>query len=157
VFGCVAAAGTPEPDGFNGTTRTELGALRYLCVATPAFARHWFGDGFTSEAVALAPAVVNDRRPLARFLSTRLDMVGPFPHHSLPQPLDCIGAGVAYGLAPELAVRAALERGVLVDLLPGATLDLALAWHAWNIDTPFTHALTEQVVQTARRLLVPAE
>ncbi|MGZ3183988.1 MAG: ArgP/LysG family DNA-binding transcriptional regulator [Telluria sp.] len=154
VFGCVAPAEARAPDGFNGTTATPLGALRYRCVATPAFARHWFGDGFSAEAVALAPAVTDEARLLARFLAAELGVTSAFPHHTLPPPVDAIGAGVAYGLAPELAVRAALAQGTLLDLKPDAVLDVALVWHAWNIDTPFTHAVSEQVVATARRLLV---
>jgi len=157
AFGCVAAADAGGRDGAHGTSSTALGTLRYVCVATPAFARHWFGDGFSADAVRLAPAAQRDPRLLARFLAQHLALEGAFPHHSLTGALDAIHAGVAYGLQPEPAVRAALAHGALADLLPGHTLDLALVWRAWNVDTPFLHALTEQIVAAARRLLVPPQ
>jgi LysR family transcriptional regulator (chromosome initiation inhibitor) len=38
-------------------------------------------------------------------------------------------------------------------LLPGRYIDVELDWHAWELDTPLTHALTEQIIGTARRYL----
>jgi len=33
-------------------------------------------------------------------------------------------------------------------------VDVALNWHAWKLDTPFTRILSEQLVATARRVLL---
>jgi LysR family transcriptional regulator (chromosome initiation inhibitor) len=157
VFGCVAgedAAGGSEAAA--GTSVSALGRMRYVCVAAPAFAGHWFGDGFSAEAVALAPAVVSERKLLARYLAQQWGIVAPFPHHTLPvsAALDgCIGGGVAYGLMPALQAGAALAAGSLVELAPGTSYELALYWHAWNIETPFTLALSEHIIATARRCL----
>jgi LysR family transcriptional regulator (chromosome initiation inhibitor) len=57
-------------------------------------------------------------------------------------------------LLPYLQAAQGLAQGALVDLLPGRYIDVELDWHAWELDTPFTHALTEQIVGTARRYLV---
>ena len=158
--GAVYAAVAAEPDGplepANGTTSTALGTLRYLCVATPSFAGHWFGDGLSIEAARLAPAVVSERNYLARFLARELDLTGPFPHHTLPvSPAmqGCITGGLAYGLMPEQQARALMATDQLIDLQAGASFDVALAWHAWNIDTAFTRTLSEHIVETARRNL----
>lgn len=162
VFGCIAsdvAPGTGTGTGSGGASVTPLGTLRYVCVATPVFAGHWFGDGFSAEAVALAPAVTSDRQLLARFLAGRLAVTGPFPHHTIPDMAAlhaCIADGMAYGLMPQRQVAAALAAERLVDLLPGQTLEVPLSWHAWNLDTPFTRLLTEQVVGAARAYLEPA-
>jgi LysR family transcriptional regulator (chromosome initiation inhibitor) len=51
-------------------------------------------------------------------------------------------------------VAGALADERLVDLAPGRHADVALNWHAWNLDTPFTRALSEQVVATAQRHLL---
>ena len=60
-------------------------------------------------------------------------------------------------MAPHLQCAAQLEAGTLVDLAPGLVLDVPLIWHMWDIQTPFTRALSEQVIATARRwLLQPA-
>ncbi len=157
VFGCIAASSSGMPETANGTTSRLLGVMRHVCVATPHFAAHWFGDGFSAEAARLAPAVMSESRLLAQFNARELDLHGPFPHHTMPVSgaLDaCIMSGVAYGLMPEVQALRYLTSGQLVDLLPDRTEDVALYWHSWNIDTPFTRALTEQVVDTARKTLL---
>ncbi|MES2149994.1 MAG: ArgP/LysG family DNA-binding transcriptional regulator [Pseudomonadota bacterium] len=157
VFACVAAQGEAGgTDPANGTTASALGVQRYLCVATPVFAGHWFGDGFTAAAVALAPAVDSERQLLSRFLVQQFGAVGVFPQHCLPvasAQAGCILAGVAYGLLPEAQAEEGLAAGRLVTLGPDSGYELSLAWHAWNIDTPFTRALSEHIIATARRHL----
>jgi LysR family transcriptional regulator (chromosome initiation inhibitor) len=154
VFGCVAAA---TGEGAQGTAITPLGMMRYTCVSTPAFARHWFGDGFSAEAVALAPALVSERNLLARYLAQRFGTGIAYPRHTVPLASAlkaCVLAGAGYGLVPELMALGPLSTGQLVELVPGDTFALSLNWHAWNIDTPFTRTLTEQVIETARHTLL---
>ncbi len=156
VFGCVAAESGTALDAAAATSVTPLGTLRYVCVATPVFAGHWFGDGFSAEAVQLAPAVVGQHGLLARFLAEQLSMREPFPHHTLPVETarrSCVQDGLAYGLMPQRLAAPALATDRLVDLLPGSTLDVPLSWHAWTLDTPFTKLLSEQIVKSARDYL----
>ncbi|MCC7645812.1 MULTISPECIES: ArgP/LysG family DNA-binding transcriptional regulator [unclassified Janthinobacterium] len=156
VFGCVAAESGTAIDAAAATSVTPLGTLRYVCVATPVFAGHWFGDGFIAEAVQLAPAVVGQHGLLARFLAEQLSMREPFPHHTLPVEAarrGCVQDGLAYGLMPQRLAAQALATDRLVDLLPGSTLDVALSWHSWTLDTPFTKLLSEQIVKSARDYL----
>lgn len=155
VFACVAADG--GADVANGTGATPLGLMRYVCVATPAFAAHWFGDGFSKEAAKLAPAVMCTRGLLARYLGRRLGLSASFPRHVLPSAtalMDSVRMGVAYGLVPELMALQMVADGDLVELDPGQTQDLALAWHAWHVETPFARALSEEVIAAARRHLL---
>jgi LysR family transcriptional regulator (chromosome initiation inhibitor) len=156
VFGCVAAASDTPGLSASGAATTALGAMRYVCVASPAFAKHWFGDGFLAEALPLAPAVTHDHELTARFIATELGVYKPFPHHTLPISTalnDLLLGGLAYGLLPYLQAAQGLSQGLLVDLMPGRYLDVQLNWHAWELDTPFTRSLSEQVVTTARRYL----
>lgn len=156
VFGCVAAESGTALDAAAATSVTPLGMLRYVCVATPVFAGHWFGDGFSAEAVQLAPAVVGQHGLLTRFLAEKLSMREPFPHHTLPVETarrGCVQDGLAYGLMPQRLAAPALATERLVDLLPGSTLDVPLSWHAWTLDTPFTKLLSEQIVKSARDYL----
>ncbi len=157
VFGCIAAGTDALADEVAGTTVTALGLMRYVCVATPMFAGHWFGDGFSAEAVQLAPAAVSDRRLLERFLHQQFALVAHFPHHTIPASTalnEAIEGGMAYGLMPLLQVQGALASQRLLDLTPGRCLDLPLQWHAWTLDTPFTKLLSEQIVGSARRVLL---
>ena len=156
VFGCIAAAEEQPSPHANGPEITPLGKLRYVCVATPLFAGHWFGDGFSADAVQLAPAVVGQHSLLARFLAEQLDLHAPFPHHRLPVAAArraCIEDGLAYGLMPQRLAAPSLATDRLLDLAPGSTVDVPLHWHAWSLDTPFTKLLSEQIVRSARAWL----
>ena len=46
--------------------------------------------------------------------------------------------------------------GTLIDLAPGDWLDVPLVWHMWDIQTPFTHALSDNLIATARKWLIQA-
>ncbi|HEX8403165.1 MAG TPA: ArgP/LysG family DNA-binding transcriptional regulator [Duganella sp.] len=161
VFGSIAAAQGPgDGDGghaASGPEVTPLGKMRYVCVATPLFAGHWFGDGFSVEAARLAPAVVCDGDMMGEFLRDVLNMDGPYPRHTMPLSAassECVHGSLSYGLMPLAQVSKALADGRLVDLAPGRHVDVALNWHAWNLDTPFTRALSEQIIVTGRRYLL---
>jgi LysR family transcriptional regulator (chromosome initiation inhibitor) len=157
VFGCVAAAQEHAAPHVSGPDVTPLGAMRHVCVATPAFAAHWFGDGFSAEAARLAPAVASDTDMMGGFLQQVLDLKGAYPRHLMPLSAatsECLYGSLAYGLMPLMQVSRALAEDRLVDLAPGRHVDVALNWHAWNLDTPFTRALSEQIVTTARRFLI---
>ncbi|MET3134574.1 LysR family transcriptional regulator (chromosome initiation inhibitor) [Oxalobacteraceae bacterium GrIS 1.11] len=155
VFACV----TSETALVAGTTATPLGVMRYVCAAAPAFARRWFGAGFTPDAVLRAPALIFNRRDTLhrRYLAHRLGMAQAFPHHALGSSEGFVRfmvAGFAYGMVPLLQVQAELASGTLLDLTPGDGLDVALIWHAWDIQTPLTRTLSESVIDTARLRLL---
>jgi len=60
--GTVMGAVTSEAEPVAGCSVSSLGVLEYHAMAAPAFARRWFGDGVTAEALAAAPFVDFDRR-----------------------------------------------------------------------------------------------
>jgi LysR family transcriptional regulator (chromosome initiation inhibitor) len=153
VVACVSTA----TEAVAGTSMTPLGAMRYHCVAAPAFARTWLPDGLTAAAVARAPALVfNGSDTLhARFLRQQ-GLPATFPSHSFPSSegfVRFIEAGHGYGMVPWLQAGAALQAGTLVDVAPGAFIDVALVWHRWNIQTELTRALSEHVIAAAARVL----
>ncbi|KAB8041193.1 ArgP/LysG family DNA-binding transcriptional regulator [Janthinobacterium aquaticum] len=155
VFGCIASDDAAA-DTATAASVTALGSLHYVCVATPQFAGHWFGDGLRREALQLAPAVISQHGLLARFLREQLAFNETFPHHTLPEQTahrSCITDGLAYGLLPQRLAAQALASDRLVDLAPGHTLELPLSWHAWTLDTPYTRLLSEQIIRTAQQYL----
>lgn len=154
VFACV----TSETAHVAGTTATPLGLMRYHCLASPTFAARWFADGLTADAVQQAPALDFNRKDalMARFIAQTTGYQGRYPHHSYASSegfVRFLEAGFAYGMAPQLQCAAQLAAGTLVDLAPGQVMDVPLIWHMWDIQTPFTRALADQVVATARRWL----
>lgn len=155
VFACV----TSETAQVAGTISMPLGVMRYFCVATPNFAARWFPDGVTSNAVQQAPALNFDRKDAlqARYIAQRTGYTGQYPHHSFSSSdgyVRFIEAGLGYGMLPLLQCDRQLEAGTLVDLTPGHYLDVPLIWHMWDIQTPFTRALSENVIATARKWLL---
>lgn len=157
VIGCV----TSETAQVPGTTATPLGAMRYLCVASPEFAARWFPDGMTTQTVQRAPVLNFDRKDMlqTRFIARHLGYTGRYPHHALSSSdgfVRFIEAGFGYGMLPTLQCDPQLQAGKLVDLAPGQWLDVPLVWHMWDIQTPFTRALSEHLVTTARKWLLQA-
>lgn len=154
VFGCV----TSETAQVPGTTATPLGAMRYLCVAAPEFAARWFPDGMTVQNVQHAPVMTFDRKDMlqTRFIARHTGYSGRYPHHALASSdgyVRFVEAGFGYGMLPTLQCERQLQEGKLLDLAPGKWLDVPLLWHAWDIQTPFTRALSDSLVSTARKWL----
>ncbi|MES2741198.1 MAG: LysR family transcriptional regulator ArgP [Pseudomonadota bacterium] len=154
VFACVTSA----TDSVAGTSATALGVMPYVCVAAPDFAAHWFGTGFTASGAMRAPAIIFDRKDRLheRYLLQRLGVAERHPRHSLGSSeafVRFIEAGFAYGMVPLLQAQAGLASGRLLDLTPGDGLDVPLVWHAWDIQTPLTRALTQHIVAGARGAL----
>lgn len=154
VFACVANS----EERIAGTERVALGSMRYICLASPAFAARWFPDGLTAAAVQRAPGVRFDQDDLLheRYLAQRLGFTGSFPHHMVGSAegfVRFVESGFAYGMAPYLQVREMLAAGRVVDITPGAGLDVPLAWYSWNIRTPLTEVLSACVIRTAAQWL----
>jgi LysR family transcriptional regulator (chromosome initiation inhibitor) len=159
--GRVVACVTSSTEAVAGTTMVRLGTMRYHCVASAAFARRWFERGFGRAEVERAPALIYDQRDAlhSAYLRQQLGVTGPVPHHTFATSegfVAFIEAGHAYGMVPMLQAQPAFERGTLVDLTPGSYLDVVLTWHCWSIQTALTRTLTDQVVATAARWLLPA-
>jgi LysR family transcriptional regulator (chromosome initiation inhibitor) len=155
VFGCV----TSETAQVAGTTATPLGVMRYRCVASPAFAARWFPGGVTAAAVQHAPVLEFDRKDAlqSRFIAKHTGYTGRYPHHSFASSdgfVRFVEAGFGYGMLPILQCERQLKAGTLVDLTPGEWLDIPLVWHMWDIQTPFTRALSDNVIATARKWLL---
>ncbi|QJD89707.1 LysR family transcriptional regulator ArgP [Duganella dendranthematis] len=155
VFGCV----TSETAQVPGTTATPLGIMRYFCVATPEFAARWFPDGMTAETVQRAPVMTFDRKDMlqTRFIAQHTGYTGRYPHHALSSSegyVRFVEAGFGYGMLPLPQCQRQLQQGQLVDLAPGKWLDVPLIWHMWDIQTPFTRALSDNLIATARKWLL---
>ena len=82
---------------------------------------------------------------------------GRYPHHSFASSdgfVRFVEAGFGYGMLPILQCERQIQAGTLVDLTPGDGLDVPLMWHMWDIQTPFTRTLSDNVIATARKWLL---
>lgn len=155
VMGAVTSRSTPVA----GCRVSELGAMRYEAVATPAFARRWLPDTSTPATLAHAPLVDFDRRDdlQTRWL-TALGLDERMPvRHFVPASNDfaaAVGLGLGWALLPRFQSRAALDSGDLV-LLGGPAIDVPLYWQQWNLRSPLLDGIAEEIVTEGRRVLSP--
>ena len=153
--GTVMAAVTADAEPVPGCTSTRLGGMRYRPMASPGFARRWFPDGPTPEALARAPVVVFDRKDdlQHRYLHARAGSDVAPPVHYVP----AVGGlrrrrhprpGVGHGARPPGAREWPAE---LVALDPAAEVDVVLYWQQWRLRSTTLDRVREAVLEAAGR------
>lgn len=154
VIGAVTALGKPV----QGCQEKSLGKLRYHATASPEFIRHHFPSGITPEAMALAPALTfNQKDQLQQqWVQRQFGRQVALPTHWLPSAhgfVDAALAGMGWGLNPIHLVKQHLASGRLIELVPGATLDVALFWQTSRLAATSLTPLTRAIVDRARQAL----
>jgi len=129
VLGAVTAVG----QAIQGCNVRLLGAMRYLAIASPGFARRYFPQGMDAASLAAAPMVVFNRKDDLqwRFLRriTRARIAPPL--HYIPSAtgfVDAAALGLGWCMVPEALARPAIASGRTVQLEPDRWLDVPLYW-----------------------------
>jgi len=157
--GRVLAAVTGLETPVQGCRIQRLGSLRYHATASPDFIARHFPDGITAAAMASAPALTYDQkdRLQQRWLEMHLGQGVASPTHWLPSTqgfVDATLVGMGWALNPAMLVREALDKGLLVELIPGAVLDVPLYWQVNRLAAERLGPLTRSIVMAARHALV---
>jgi len=158
--GAAVAAITAEARPVPGCVVTPLGAMRYRPMASPAFAAKWLADGPTAEALARAPVVVFDRvdRLQHDWLRRRTGEDAAPPTHMVPSSADfarAVRLGLGWGMVMELQLEDEPHLP-LVELVPGASVEVPLFWQQWRMRTASLDRLADAVTAAAREALAPA-
>ncbi len=156
--GTVMAAVTAEAEPVPGCSSTRLGGMRYQPMATAGFARRWFPDGPTAEALARAPVVVFDREDdlQHRYLRARAGGDVAPPVHHVPASADyvaAVGLGLGWGMVPGLQARGA--GAGLVALDPAGAVDVVLHWQQWKLRSAVLDLVRDALLAAAARELDP--
>ncbi|MEW6466098.1 MAG: LysR family transcriptional regulator ArgP [Pseudomonadota bacterium] len=157
VLGCVTTLAQP----LRGCKLMPLGAMHYVAVAARDYAAHHAPKGLTPHNFSRLPFVAFNRKDdiPAEFVQRAFGLsrvaVGRSFVPSSQGQLQALLAGWGVSVVPELLVRPAVERGELVNLLPGQTLPVQLYWHCWNLASDVLDALTRAIVEAAGRVLDP--
>ncbi len=157
--GRVLGVVTTAERAIQGCRVEPLGVMRYVATARPSFVRRWLGRGFTRAAAVDAPSLAYDRRDkmCGQFVVERFGGETPELHaHLLPSPhayLEACLSGLGWGMNPDSLITRALQRGRLVDLAPGCTLDVPLYWQSWAIASRSIESLGAALVSGARAAL----
>lgn len=152
VLGCVSS----RSESFRGCRVEMLGTMRYRLVGTPEFRDRWFADGVSFEAASRAPILVFNRHDTLhdQLYSIALGKAPSPPLAHAPSAErfpDFIRSGTVAGMIPEEQSQEPFDKGELVDLVPGVTVDVRLHWHCWNIDSPLLDRFGRALLEGARR------
>ncbi|KFL30209.1 LysR family transcriptional regulator [Devosia riboflavina] len=157
--GRVLAAVTALAEPVAGCRTIPLGRLRYLATASPDFMRRHFPDGVTKETLTRAPALTFNQKDLLQsdWATNLLGETVSGPSHFLPSThgfVDACLRSMGWCLNPIHLVRDHLAAGRLVELVPGAVLDVSLYWQVSRLAAGQFADLTNAVVEAARRELL---
>ena len=157
VIAAVSASGQP----IAGCNTWPLGTMRYVAAASPQFIARHFAEGVTPASLARTPMMIYDRkdRLQERWLQAQgLAARTHPPRHFLPSNFGYVRAceiGMGWGMHPTALIARQLTDGTLVELLPGAHLEVPLYWaHPRSAQQSLTR-LTQCVMAAAAQCLEP--
>ena len=157
AFGAVSL----QPQPLAGCCVDELGEMRYLLTASPAFVARHFPRGLTPAALAKAPAVAFDQRDdmHVSFMARHFALApGGYPCHTVRSSEAFVAMaeqGLACCLIPELQIRQQLAQGLLLDLSPDLHLVERLYWHRWVLERGLHKQISQRLIEQGRRALQP--
>jgi LysR family transcriptional regulator (chromosome initiation inhibitor) len=156
--GAVQGAVTTLAVPVQGCRSVRLGRMRFVASCSPSFHRRYFSEGVTRKTLGVAPCLVFNTKDAMQdvFMRkvTRAD-IDP-PTHWLPSSQGFVEAclhGMGWGMNPEALVKTHMERGTLVEVVPGSALQVALYWQSWSLPSELLDDLTRSLVATGRSTL----
>lgn len=158
VLGCV----TTLAQAMRGCVAEPLGVMRYRCVGSEALvaAVQSEGGGLSVHRMLTTPAVIFNRKDGLQdaFLLQHFGLRQPaYPRHFAPA-VDgfekAIELGLGWGMVPDQQLALRQGQPALVELLPGATVDVTLYWQHWEREAPSARRLTAAVKAAASQCLI---
>jgi LysR family transcriptional regulator (chromosome initiation inhibitor) len=154
--GVVMGAVTTERTPVSGCRVRPLGVMRYLPVASCSYVKRHLPDGFTAEAVTLAPSLAWNRDDALQDMLVRKFFRRDIsrPVHYVPTAEGfgaAVRGGLGWGMYPEHSAASALADGSFVQVCD-VHLDVPLFWQCWKLESPLMDTLTTSVLAAAEVL-----
>jgi LysR family transcriptional regulator, chromosome initiation inhibitor len=158
VLGCVTTLAQP----MRGCVAEPLGVMRYRCVGSAGLVASVQGEGggLSVHRLLEQPAVIFNRKDGLQdaFLLQHFGLRQPaYPRHFAPA-VDgfekAIELGLGWGMVPDQQLALRQGRPPLVELLPGASVDVTLYWQHWEREAPSARRLTDAVKNAAAQGLI---
>jgi LysR family transcriptional regulator (chromosome initiation inhibitor) len=155
VLGCV----TTLKQALRGCKVVPLGAMRYIAIAQPQYAREHLPQGLGPHNFRDTTFIAFNRKDdmQAEFVAracglkrVALDQV--FVPSSEGQ-VRAVLSGWGVSVVPELLVKGLMDQQRLVDVAQGHTVAVQLYWHCWNLESEVLDSLTAALTQAARTAL----
>ena len=152
VMGAVTTERTPVP----GCRVRPLGVMRYVPIASSAYADRHLRSGFTAKAVAEAPSLAwNGADALQDMLVRKVFRRAVVrPVHMVPTAeglTAAVRAGLGWGMFPEQLAAPMVAGGAFVRVAD-EHLDVPLYWQCWKLDSTLVNAVTAAVRSAAGEL-----
>lgn len=152
--GAVIGAVTTSDETVAGCRIESLGSMRYLPVATPAFAARHDRDW------ARMPTLIYGRHDTMQAEWLRARGVTEMPRlHQVPGSaafVDAVRVGLGWALLPEVDAEGPLARGEMIRL-GDDVLDMPLFWQVWALEAAHIGWLTESIRYAAAEHLLWSE
>ncbi|MDR2334293.1 MAG: LysR family transcriptional regulator ArgP [Burkholderiaceae bacterium] len=155
VLGCVTTLKQP----LRGCKVVPLGAMEYVAVASPEFARMHLPGGLTAHNFREVTFVCFNRKDdmqaefvARRFGLKRVSLPSVFVPSSEGQ-VRAVAAGWGVSVVPQLMAAPLVAKGLLVNLAPGYKLPIQLYWHSWNLESDVLDALSTALTEAAQKAL----
>lgn len=155
VLGCV----TTVKQALRGCKVVPLGAMAYMAVAQPAYAREHLPQGLAPHSFQGVPFIAFNRKDdmqaefVARAVGLRRVSLHQLFVPSSEGQVRAALAGWGASVVPELLVRELVEQGALVDVAPGTRVPVQLYWHCWNLESALLDQLSAALTGAARGAL----
>ena len=168
VLGCV----TTLKQALRGCKVEPLGAMQYIAVATPGFARKRLGQRDGPGDLQTAPSLTQynfrdvpfiafnrkDELPVdfvSKAFGLKRVTLNQLFVPSSEGMVRAVLAGWGVSVVPRLLAQGLIDQGQLVNLATAYTLPVQLYWHCWNLESEVLDALTAALKQSAALSLVP--
>lgn len=107
-----------------------------------------------------APILIFNRKDIMHGVLLE-QKLGQRPHHqatfylpSSEQFAPAIASGRVSGMLPDQQASEYVDRGDLIDLLPGHVVTVRLHWQCWNLESSRLAEFTDALVTGARQELI---
>lgn len=150
--GTVMGAVTAQREPVAGCLSSPLGSLRYFAVATTEFAKQWFPDGPTPEALRRSPVVHFDRHDTLQTTFTARHGVEPEGRRHVIGASAEFGELVRMGLGWGMLMPGQFDEGIAdgsLTLLSDEPVVVPLRWQRWNLASGVLDAVTDAVEAAA--------
>ena len=157
VLGCV----TTVKQALRGCKVVALGAMEYVAVAQPAFARERLPHGLDAHNFKDVPFVAFNRKDdlQAQFVAHAVGLKRVSLHQlfvpSSEGQVRAVLAGWGVSVVPHLLVRGLMAQGAMVDVAPATRVPVQLYWHCWNLESALLDQLSAALTGAAREALGP--
>ena len=144
VLGCVSTV----RKALRGCRVEPLGVMPYVAVASPAFMQACLPEGLNAGNFSSAPFLVFNRKDdiQSQWVAKAFGLRAPrlqlryLPSSEGYVKAVCLGWGI--GVASELQVRPLIASGQLQALHSEVSVDVALYWHQWKLQSELAAAPT---------------